>query len=107
VMGTASWRCVRPGFTTPAYVAAFPSMAAAELLELVDSGLVRSSAARRIAVGVASFVDWGHVHVVVRVHVLVRSEAAAKELVRPVGKHLVHVHVERDPAPEWNTSTMN
>ena len=37
-----------------------------------------------------------HVHVVVRVHVLVRAEAAAEDLVRAICDDLVHVHVERD-----------
>ena len=36
-----------------------------------------------------------HVHVVVRVHVLVGAEASAEQLVRAVGDDLVHVHVER------------
>ena len=37
-----------------------------------------------------------HVHVVVGVHVLVRPETAAEDLVGAVGQNLVDVHVERD-----------
>src|SRR5438034_1920272 len=36
-----------------------------------------------------------HVHVVVRVHVLVRPQTAAENLVRAIGENLVHVHVKR------------
>ena len=57
VTGTASCRCVRPGFTTPAYCFAFSSIALASLSSSSQSGFVSSSAARRMAVGVASFVD--------------------------------------------------
>ena len=58
VIGTASWRCVRPGFTQSAYMVAFWSMDSASLSRCPQSVFVSSSAARRMAVGVVSFVDW-------------------------------------------------
>ena len=58
VMGTASWRCVRPGLTTLAYSAALAANASPSASSSALTAFVRSRSASRMAVGVTSFVDW-------------------------------------------------
>src|SRR5437867_41221 len=57
VTGTASCRCVRPGFTMFSYSTAFDAKTSASLSSSAYSVFVRSRCASRIAVGVTSFVD--------------------------------------------------
>ena len=95
VIGTASWSCVRPILRIVANSRPFGAERGDQLVHRGDQADVaeRHADVERGGVGVVGRLR--RVHVIVRIAVLILALLVAHQLERPVGDHLVGVHVRR------------